>query len=51
MEKNRLKSNFLPYHVKKNHSILEVDTFKVMLLDFKRKGENSNTVNIPLAVF
>ena len=26
------KSTFLPYHVKKNHSTLEVDTFKVMLL-------------------
>ena len=26
------KSAFLPYHVKMNHSTLEVDTFKVMLL-------------------
>ena len=26
------KSTFLPYHVKKNHSTLEVDTFKVILL-------------------
>ena len=26
------KSTFLPYHAKKNHSTLEVDTFKVMLL-------------------
>ena len=32
MEKSRLKSTFLPYHVKKNHSALEVDTFKVLLL-------------------
>ena len=31
-EKSRLKSTFLPYHVKKNHSTLEVDSFKVMLL-------------------
>ena len=28
----RKKSTFLPCHVKKNHSTLEVDTFKVMLL-------------------
>ena len=27
MEKNRLKSNFLPYRVKKHHSTLEIDTF------------------------
>ena len=26
------KSTFLPYHVKKNHSTLNVNTFKVMLL-------------------
>ena len=26
------KSTFLPYHVKKHHSTLEMDTFKVMLL-------------------
>ena len=32
MDKNRLKSTFLPYHVKKNHSTLKVDTLKVMLL-------------------
>ena len=31
-KKSRLKLNFLPYHVKKNRSTLEVDTFKVMLL-------------------
>ena len=31
-EKSRLNSTFLPYHVKKSHSTLEVDTFKVMLL-------------------
>ena len=38
------KSTFLPYHVKKNHSTLEVDTFKVILLlsylasvDYKRR--------------
>ena len=33
-EKSRLKSTFLPYHVKKHHSTLEMDTFKVMLLLF-----------------
>ena len=26
------KSTFLPYHVKKHHSTLEMDTFKIMLL-------------------
>ena len=26
-KRSRLKSTFLPYHVKKNHSTLEVDTF------------------------
>ena len=26
------KSTFLPYYVKMNHSTLDVDTFKVMLL-------------------
>ena len=31
-KKSRLKLTFLPYHVKKNHSTLELDTFKVMLL-------------------
>ena len=31
-EKSRLKSTFLPYHVKKHHSTLEMDTFKIMLL-------------------
>ena len=31
-KKSRLKSTFLPYHVKKHHSTLEMDTFKVMLL-------------------
>ena len=31
-KKCRLKSTFLPYHVKKNHSTLEMDTFKIMLL-------------------
>ena len=30
MEKSRLKSTFLPYHVKKHHSSLEMDTFKIM---------------------
>ena len=29
---SRLKSTFLPYHVKKHHSTLEMDTFKGMLL-------------------
>ena len=28
----RLTSTFLPYHVKKHHSTLEMDTFKIMLL-------------------
>ena len=32
MEKSRQKSNFLTYRVKKHHSTLEMDTFKVMLL-------------------
>ena len=31
-KKSRLKSTFLPYHVKKHHSTLEMDTFKIMLL-------------------
>ena len=31
-KKSRLKSTFLPYHVKKQHSTLEMDTFKIMLL-------------------
>ena len=26
------KSTFLPYHVKKHHSTLEMDTFKIILL-------------------
>ena len=30
-EKKSIKSIFPRYHVKKNHPILEVDTFKVML--------------------
>ena len=32
MEKSRLKSTFLPYHVKEHHSTLEMDTFEIMLL-------------------
>ena len=32
IQKSRLKSTFLPYHVKKHHSTLEMDTFKIMLL-------------------
>ena len=32
MEKSQLKSSFLPYRGKDHHSILEMDTFKVMLL-------------------
>ena len=31
-KKSRLKSTFLPYHVKKLYSTLEMDTFKIMLL-------------------
>ena len=31
-KKGRRKSTFLPYHVKKHHSTLEMDTFKIMLL-------------------
>ena len=31
-KKSRLKSTFRPYHVKKHHSTLEMDTFKIMLL-------------------
>ena len=31
-KKSQLKSTFLPYHVKKHHSTLEMDTFKIMLL-------------------
>ena len=31
-KRSRLKSTFLPYHVKKHHSTLEMDTFKIMLL-------------------
>ena len=31
-KKSRLKSTFLPYHVKKHHSTLEMNTFKVILL-------------------
>ena len=30
--KSRLKSTFRPYRVKKHHSTLEMDTFKIMLL-------------------
>ena len=32
MEKKSTKVDFSPYHVKKHHSTLEMDTFKVMLL-------------------
>ena len=31
-KKSRLKSTFLPYHVKKHNSTLEMDTSKIMLL-------------------
>ena len=31
-EKSRLKSTFLSYHVKKHHSTLKMDPFKIMLL-------------------
>ena len=31
-KKSRLKSTYLPYRVKKHHSTLEMDTFKIMLL-------------------
>ena len=32
LQSMKKKSTFLPYHVKKDHSTLEVDTFKVILL-------------------
>ena len=32
MEKKSTKSTFLPYHVKKRHSTLEMGTFKVKLV-------------------
>ena len=31
-KKSRLNSTFFPYRVKKYHSTLEMDTFKVMLI-------------------
>ena len=39
---NKRKSTFLPYRVKKYHSILEMDTFKVMLLIFYLVSLNKN---------
>ena len=38
------KSTFLPYRVKKHHSTLEMDTFKVMSLDNKPRTRPGRTL-------
>ena len=48
--KSRQKSTFLPYRVKKHHSTLEMDTFKVMLLLSYLASLDNKPRNMPLNV-